>query len=224
VIQLGIQLDAVQIARAQSMLREVPGGIKRAVIRAGNETIAEAKTQISKLVRQYINIKKRDVDRYIDVHHKMRWVSGHAEGKVVVLHDKRLGLQYFGARQTKQGVTVRIKPGGARTTIKAAFMPVAFALGGHVYGRRGPRKRPRVKKLKRTMKIDTKGRKTSYAWPDLPVVPLRGASVWGVMIKNDLLEPVREEMQRDFHKNLLQRVDAELLRHAGKIPPAKQAA
>jgi hypothetical protein len=211
-IQLGIQLDQVQIANAQKMLREVPGGIKRAVIRAGNETIKEAKTQISTLVRKHINIKKRDVDRYIDVHHRMKWVGGQATGKVVVLYDKRLGLKYFGARQTKSGVTVRIRPGGARTTIKDAFMPTAYSLGGHVYGRRGARKRPRVKKLKRSMKVSTKGRKVSYAWPDLPIAVMRGASVWGVMKKNDLLEPVRQEMQRDFHKNLLQRVDYELMR------------
>jgi len=216
-IQLGIQLDQTQIANAQAMLRDVPGGIKRAVIRAGNETIKEAKTQISTLVRQHINIKKRDVDRYIEVHHRMKWVAGAATGRVVVRHDKRLGLQYFGARATKKGVTLRIRPGGARTTIKDAFMPPAFALGGHVYARRGPRKRPRIKKLKRTMRIKTKGRKTSYMWPDLPIAVLRGASVWGVMLKNDLLEPVRKEMTADFHKNLMQRVDYELLKHQGKI-------
>jgi hypothetical protein len=222
VIQLGIQLDATQIARAQAMLREVPGGIKRAVARAGNETFAEAKTQIVKLVRQHINILAKDVSSHINMQHRMKWVAGTIQGKLVIPWGERLGLKYFGAKQTKKGVTYLIKKGGGRKLLPGAFIGTQ-RLGEQVWMRAGLRKRPRVKKIIQHPKAGRK-KNRKYAWPDLPIYKRMGASIWGVMIKNDLLEPVRQSMQMNFHKNLIQRVDAELLRHAGKIPPAKQAA
>jgi hypothetical protein len=210
-IQLGIQLDQAQITQAEMTLRHIPGAIKRAVVRAGNETFAEARTFIVKSVREKINIKASDIKSHIKKPLAMRWVGGKVEGKLVVPWGERLGLKYFGAKQTKQGVTYAIRKGAGRSRIPSAFIGTQ-RLGGQVFIRRGPRKRPRVKKL-----IHSPSTNKRYAWPDLPIKKLQGASIWGVLLKNNLLEPVRQKMQRDFHKNLLQRVDAELLRSQGRL-------
>lgn len=169
-----ITVDPASLTRVKETLRRKPELLLKQVAGALNDTAKHEKSNISKLIREKVNIQKRDLDKHIFI---SRASPKHLVAQVHLEKTDRLSLKYFGARQTKKGVTYRIAkaatpPGkgkrraGPRERITDAFGPNIPRLGGNVYRR----------------KLLGGGKKAAR----LPIMKLLGPSPWGVFIRHDM--------------------------------------
>lgn len=120
-------------------LEKLEGSVKHRVLgRALNRTITGVRTDVSSGIRKRLNVKASDVRKVISVR-RARAAELSAE---IVIAGKGAPLAVFGARQTKKGVTIKVLRGGARKTIRGAF--IATMKSGHkgVFVRRGKRQLP----------------------------------------------------------------------------------
>ena len=112
-IDVEIKFDDRKLKNIQQILAGIPNAMPRIVSRAINRTAGPAKTQISRAIRQEINIKAGDLNKKIKVQ-KATFTNWEARIK---LSTKRIPLMKFAARQTKEGVTYKIKKSGGRKII-----------------------------------------------------------------------------------------------------------
>jgi hypothetical protein len=176
-----VTVDPASLSRVKDALRRKPDMLLKQIAGALNDTAKHEKTNISTLIREKVNIQKRDLDKHIFV---TRASSRHLVATVSMQKTERLSLKYFGARQTKKGVTYRIskaatpagkggrRRAGPKERIPDAFGPNIPRLGGNVYRR---------KRLG--------DGKTS---PRLPIVKLHGPSAWAVFLRHDMREDVNK--------------------------------
>ena len=184
-----VTVDPASLSRVKDALRRKPDLLLKQIVGALNDTAKHEKTNISKLIREKVNIQKRDIDKHIFV---TRAYPKHLVATVNLEKTERISLKYFGARQTKKGVTYRISksatPAGRGGPRRAGRIPDAFGpniprLGGNVYRR---------KRL-------GDGKKA----PRLPIVKLHGPSAWGVFLRHDM-RPEVNTSARAYLKNRLQ--------------------
>lgn len=179
---------AIDDTKAKQLLANVKGGVPKAIAGAINDTLKTSKSELSRRIRDRVNIKKKDIDKHISVD---RANPGRLQGKLHLSESARLGLKYFGATQNKRGVKYRIEKGGARKTIEGAFGPKIPRLGGQVFRRIGKKR--------------------------LPIIKLQGPSPGGVAVKAGIDEVQFESSQKIFQTKLDARIRFILLRHSGKI-------
>ncbi|MCP4591821.1 MAG: hypothetical protein GY842_13880 [bacterium] len=181
-----IQVDEAQLRDVEQLLRDVPRGTEKAVVGATNDTAKKVKTRMSKAIRDRVFIKKKDIDKHLRVR---RATSGHPSATIVLSKSKRLGLQRFGARQIKKGVTYRISRTEGRSRIEGAF--IVKSRGGHVFKRKGASR--------------------------LPIGIRRGPSAWGVFLVADLGKQIEADAAQLLHDAVDRRVKFLLLKKAGKV-------
>lgn len=117
-----IRLDDAEARRGLRRLdRELRGRIRT---RALNRTLTGLRTDVDRTIRGTLNLKARDVRKDIRVR---RARPGGDEASVVVA-GRAAPLSRFGARQTRRGVSVKVRKGGARVRFRHAFL-VKFASG-----------------------------------------------------------------------------------------------
>ncbi len=175
--------------KARAMLANIKGGVPKALSGAINDTLKSAKTELSKRIRDKVNIKKKDIDRHITI---VKARPNKLDGKLHLSESARLGLKYFGASQSKKkGVSYKIEKGGTRKKITDAFGPKIPRLGGQVFRRVGKKR--------------------------LPITKLEGPSPGGVAVKAGLDKAQQKSSQAEFNKKLDQRIRFLLLKHSGKI-------
>lgn len=141
--QIAIQLDKDQLADLRRTLRDVPNGVDRAMKSAVRRTTAQVKTRVLKAITSDLNIKRKDIDadkgghRFGGVRSRVRGDSGY-----VSVTGRRVPLFRFGAKQTKRGVTYRVRKAGGRTMVRSSF--VARMGSGHegVFKRLGKSRLP----------------------------------------------------------------------------------
>lgn len=177
-----------KLAALQRTLRDVPGGLNKALVGAVNDTAMATKRQMASAIYDRIMIKKKDISPHIRVKraHKSR-----PSATVSLSETHRLSLKRFGARQIKSGVSYKIERKGARQRIPGAFGPNIAALGGHVFRR-----------------VDATSRR---------IIKLRGPSPWGVYVKAGIAPQTEAAAMALLHKNLDQRANFLLLKHTGAI-------
>lgn len=98
--------------------KKIPRAFKQALVSTINKTIAKGKTAASREVRKIYNIKAKDLSKAVKV---VKAKFGKISGAHVVV-GKRLRLYYFGAKQNKSGVSVRVRKDSGRKTITSAFI------------------------------------------------------------------------------------------------------
>ncbi len=192
---VAIEFDRAQLAAVISRLQGIKNGVPKLLMGAVNDTATQTKTRISSSIRDEANIKKKDLDPFI-------WVQPRAtltrpSAGVHLSKSSRIALKYFGARQTKVGITYQIMKAGPRKLALHAFGLDIPRLGGNVFRRKGP--------------IGGKlaGR--------LPIIKLYGPSAWGVFVKSGMIVPVKEEAQALLNKNVASRANFLVLKANGKI-------
>lgn len=118
-----VRVDAAGVRRALAGLSDATSS--RAIVRALNRAVDAGKTEAVKLTREELNLKAADVRESISV----RKAGASLARAEIVIAPKPVPLIDYGARQTKTGVTVKVKRGGGRSLVRHAF--VATMRSGH---------------------------------------------------------------------------------------------
>lgn len=120
--------DAPKIARA----------FQQATVSTINKTMRKARVAASKEIRKIYNIKAKDIKKALVITraNRNKMYADH------IVTGRRLLLSYFAPRQTKKGVTIRIKKSSGRKVVKGAFE--ATMKTGHkgVFKRKGKSRLP----------------------------------------------------------------------------------
>lgn len=190
-----VTVDPASLTRVKEALRRKPDLLLKQIAGALNDTAKHEKSNVSKLLREKVNIQKRDIDKHIFI---SRAYPKHLVATVHLEKTDRISLKYFQARQTKKGVTYRIakaatpvgrggkRSSGPKERIPDAFGPNIPRLGGNVYRR---------KRL-------GDGKKA----PRLPIVKLHGPSAWGVFIRHNMRADVNKSARAYLANRLRHRV------------------
>lgn len=187
-MQAVVVVKRAQMRAMLQQLESTPKAIPRALAGAINDTGKKEITEISKLIRGRTVIKKRDIDSHL---RRGRATPSNLEADVSIEKSGRIALGYFGARQTKKGVTYRISKSAGRGLIPEGFGPDIPRLGQMVYKRAGKARTPLIK--------------------------LYGPSAWGIIVKNDLQTSLATNAQELLNKNVARRIHLEVLRKAGVV-------
>lgn len=183
-------------ARLGGMRKKIDAALKRPL----NRTADKARSLIAKEITERINIKRKDL-----LGSKGKGLITKSSIKqntvtVTLPYEKRPQLIKFGAIQTARGVTYRIKRGGKASLIKGGFI-ITSNNSRFVTKRSGEPKR----KSKRSGKMIS------------PVVgPLRGASPWGVYVKNNLGKQIRIELTGYLKAQVRQAINNVIRKQSGK--------
>jgi len=157
-----VKFDERQLKRIRRMLRETPGKIRRVVPAAINRTARTTRTQLSRDMRQEVNVSARHIKRSLP----LSKARGDYWSAQIDISDRRIPLIGFsGARQTRKGVSYRIRKSGGRSLVESAFIQT-MPQSGHkgVYKRRGPARLP----------IDElHGPSLAVLWQDMPALASR---------------------------------------------------
>lgn len=184
-----IIVSETRLEQVKRDLEGIKGGLPTAASGAINETLMESRTQIVRGITSRVNIKAKDIRPHIRI---VRSTPKTMTGKLTLAETKRLGLKYFGARQTARGVSYRIAKSGGRTMIPSAFGVTIPRLGGQVFLRVGRERLP------------LRG-------------PLRGPSPWGVVVKSGIDKQAQIDASAAMDKNLGQRVQFLILKSSGSL-------
>lgn len=123
-MKISVQTNFPEIAKQLTSLREDIAS--KAMASALNKTTAQAKTSMSREIRAEFNIDAATVARALRVGR-----ASASKGKFQLTadltsiskpHQRSLNLAHFAARQTRKGVTFKVKKGGPRKLIKGAFL------------------------------------------------------------------------------------------------------
>ncbi len=124
---ISIQINERDIARVEKTLAGMPKVAGRVLSRSLNKTLAGIKTDASAEIRKELNVKKETVDSTFSLQKatvSRLSASIESTGRPLPLS------KFLGTKQTKKGVSVRIKKGRSRKVIKGTFM--ATMSSGHV--------------------------------------------------------------------------------------------
>lgn len=170
-----IKHNSGAIAAQRARIAGIRGGFEKAVTRAAKRVADQGRTQISKEIRQNLNIKAGDLKPVLKT-------KGFKGGATIRLNkSERLSLRHFGAKQNAKGVSYKINKSGGRTFVAGAFQ--------------GPKPG--------AMKISWKGSVFKRVGKSrLPIVKLQGASAWGVFVVKKMYDPTRKDLQQKFHDRL----------------------
>ena len=119
-----------------------PDVYKKAATRSINRAAKSAFNAGSKEIRKHYALKARDIKEETKIK-KASWTN--IEAVVRIVSKDRISLKRFGARQTKKGVSFRIKKGGKRSLIRSAF--IVDSLNSNVFKRKGKNRFP-IKAMK----------------------------------------------------------------------------
>lgn len=108
------------------------------ITRALNRTIASVNTEANRRIRSELNIKAKDVRKAITVRRARRG----ALDASISIEAKAAPIVAYGAKQTRKGVTVKVKRARGRKLLKSAF--IATMKSGHrgVFQRRTEKRLP----------------------------------------------------------------------------------
>jgi len=181
-----IKLNFAQMRIIEDQLRDIPGGIDKAISRASKRVASQGRTLMSKDIRAKVNIKKKNLDKKVLSTAK----SGKRGQRISLKKTASLPLKYFDASQTKQGVKYKIGKDKGWQIAQSAFGPLIPRLGNHVFRRYSTGKQPK--------KYKSRNKARGKRFDNLPIYPLFGVSPWGVFVKNKMLKPTAKKLQDKF--------------------------
>jgi hypothetical protein len=182
-----------QLRTVMANMKGVEKRIQKAIVTATNKTARFVQSQMAKSISKEVNIKQKDVKRYIKIDRMASVLNGVAV--VVLSKSKRIQLIYFGARDTAEG-------GWKARTGKGVTYKIA---------KRGPRKRIRDAFITRANnQLMVAKRKGKSRMP--LVAPLRGPSPWGVYVLSGMQKVTLQEGVARLRKELREQVRVATLR------------
>lgn len=185
---INIQFDQRQLAMFQAELRGWPAGIRKAMYLAINDTTKKLRGQMSSDLSKSVNMKRRDIVPLMS-----RTLASNAKlsGNVQMKEAARVSLAKFSPKQTKTGISYKIKKTGKRERIQTAFGLDVAKLNHQVFRRVGKAR--------------------------LPIVRLFGPSPAVAFIGEQLDKKTEIDADKLLDNNLNRRVRFLLLKRAGKI-------
>lgn len=203
---LAIEIDASQLDRLAEASKAAGKNIAKEIAGALNQVAKKTKLEMGRRIRETINLKKAVVEKPLSV--KSEATESSFVAVVSLKNEDRFGLQHFGARQDKRGVSYKISKTGGRKRVNGAFMgPRPGVLAPKLYG--GVWKRMGAP---RTM---TKGRRIGKIAE--PIVKLYGVSPWGAYVKNNMEAVDVEAVSKELAKQMERRIEFNVLRASGII-------
>ena len=123
-LQIKISTNFLQIQRQLETMRQDIAD--KAVASALNKTVAQARTAMSREIRREFNISAGTVNQSLRIQRasaaKARFELSATLSSISRPGRRSLNLAHFAARQTRKGVTFKIKRGGQRKLIPGAFL------------------------------------------------------------------------------------------------------
>lgn len=108
-----------------------PQKLKKVVTRTLNKVGSQALTAASREIRSVYNIKKDRLDAGLKLTRVAIATSWESSGVIITAKGKPPGLQNFGARQTRKGVTVLVRKDHGRKVVEGGFMGKGVNFGEH---------------------------------------------------------------------------------------------
>lgn len=189
---ISIEIDARQLKQLRKAAESARKSFPRELAATVNKVIKRTKRNIGRDIRKMVNIKKEPSERPIKL--KRTATAQSPTGIVGIDREKRLGLQHFGAKHDKVGVSYKIAKQGSRQRVPGAFMGpkpgvLAPALNGGVFKREGKKR--------------------------LPIVKLKGVSPYGAYAKNDFSATEVVTIQKNLATEMQRRIAFNILRANG---------
>lgn len=123
-MQISITTNFPQVAKQLAALQQDIGN--KAVASALNKTVAQAKTAMGREIRAEFNINASTVNQSLKIQRasasKGKFQLSAALSSIPRPGRRSLNLARFSARQTRKGVTFKVKRGGPRQLIPGAFL------------------------------------------------------------------------------------------------------
>tara|TARA_R100001163_G_C5049198_1_gene186159 strand:+ start:1041 stop:1619 length:579 start_codon:yes stop_codon:yes gene_type:complete len=188
-----VKVDEAALKDLKKALKGFEYQLPRHVAVVINKTQKATISYIAKQVSKRVNLKQKDIKAKLQAGPK---ASASSLGTTVTIpKSKRLGVEKFGARQTKVGVKYKINKQG-QTMLEGAFMgPVPGVLAPKLYG----------------------GAFIRISDSRLPIAKLRAVSVWGVVDQNKLALPTARFVEERLTKEINNRIEFLIAKREGKI-------
>ena len=114
-----------------------PKRLKKVITRTLNKVGTQALNAASREIRSVYNIKKARLDAGLKLTKVALATSWENSAVIISARGKPLGLQNFGARQTRKGVTVLVRKDRGRKVVEGGFMGKGVSFGEHGLGAGG---------------------------------------------------------------------------------------
>lgn len=184
-----IKFDERKLRRIEKQLGGFKGKLPRVMSRSINKTLTSARVQATNEITQKVNLKKTRAKRAMVLTKATfaRWA-----GKIH-FQKRRIRIIAFGARETKKGVTYKIRKTGGRKLIPGAFK--ATVRGGQRAENTGIFAR-KFRKGSRSERVDR--------WP---IIQQRGPSMGSLFKEN---ANIRGDVVEGAEKNLIKFIAAQV--------------
>lgn len=166
-----VTVNKQQMREAKRLLADTPRAMPKIITRSVNKVAVKARTRIVRRVASEITVKQKDL-RSRNV--KLKKANYTTQTATISITGKRIPLIQFRAKQTKKGVTYKIKKTGGRKKIPHAFITAMDS------GHRGAFRRKGTSRL--------------------PIVELFGPSIPAAM--ENIAELAKRTMNREIGTNL----------------------
>lgn len=121
---LTVNMTSPNLNKVLDDLKNMPGATQEAIVSALNKTGASAMTAASKTIRETYNLKAKDIRDAVEP----RKASKNNMVYSIYVASPKFSLFDFQARQTKPGVTAKLRKGGGRTLYRHTFIRTWFSL------------------------------------------------------------------------------------------------
>lgn len=191
-----IEPAMVKINRLTLAVGKARRSMGRELAAAINETTKKGQNEMARNIRSVVNMKAGAAKKAVRT--GKRATAENLVGVTSIPKESRKGwgLQHFGGRQTKKGVTYRINKVGGRSMISGAFMgprpgQLAPKLHGGVFKRIGANR--------------------------LPIVKLYGVSPFGAYTKNNFEPTDVLFIEKTLNEQVDRRINLNVLRASGLV-------
>lgn len=191
---IAIEIDKGKLKELLEATKKAGKSFPKELAQAINQVSKKTRLDIGRDIRKTVALKKADSEKPIKV--MSTATTGKLSATVRLNKARRLGLNAFGARQDKSGVSYKISKNGGRKRVAGAFQ--------------GPR--PGV------MKVSWRGNAFKRVGKSrLPIRKLRAVSAWGAYAKNDLSGPQVKTIEAELAKQMERRIKLNILRANGLV-------
>ena len=210
-MSISIKIDESTLQSVRSALEGIKNGYENALVTSINKTLATAKTQATARIGNELNLSASRIKEDFTIKNaSYSDPSGYlrATGEPV-------GLINFGANQTNQGVSVKVKRSGSRSLLKHAFISTGHKSSTqHLFWRESQGRQPDPVKF-------FSGVKSKAAWPKFGkeyrfiLERLTGPRIEDIFAQDQVLNPVTIQANTLFLSNVASKIDEILRRYNG---------
>ena len=171
----------------KAVIENTGRNLRKELVIACNQTANKGESIIAKQIGKELAVPQKTIKLAISTGRKANEVN--IKTSVDVKNDGRINIGYFGARQTKKGVSYKVSKSKGRKTIDGAFRIAKY--NGKVYKRKGSAR--------------------------LPLKGVYGPSPWGVFVVGKKVEPSTQEIEAELKKQIDRRIRFINLKASGAI-------